>query len=885
MVMRISRKMWHAAASIAALALASTLAGQSGPIDLAALEKRAEADFTRRDCAAAETSYLAAVDAALGAGEPGRTGLYYRRIGICRSRLGKIPEALDAYRHGIAVTEQSGDIDLQAENVHGAALALQKLGRIDEAVPLAEREYALTQKSGHPEQIVRAMWMLSDLYGALGRTRTSLQLLERALAISRTTSDHDGTMILLDNLALYYSDLGDFDAALHAQGEIMAALDSKTPPAGAAIEYNNLGEIQLRSGHPDLAWKSYEKAVELSKGPEGWRIHLGALLNVAEMRNRAGQTESSDAAFREALEIARKTPIPDLESIGLRMRSDALLIRGDVAGAEAAAEEALRIARQIASPDRLYQALLALGSARSAAGKPGQAGDCFDEGLRIAEALRAQTAGEASDLRGAFAKLVPLYQASARNLIELHREGDALQRAEQGKARVLMDILLRGGVDERAVMTTAEAEQQQTLRKRMAAANETATKDPSPAAMVALQDSMREFRQFRRTLYDNHPDLSVQSADFEPAGPDRIGELLPGPKTALLDYFMVPSGVALFVVRQAEDPGGKPRISAFILPDSKHTLAAEARAFREQLARRELGYKAAAQHLFGRLLGPAMGALRGTTDWVVSPDGALWEVPFEALIDSAGRHVIETRSVTLTPSLTAALEIRKGKQGAGTADGLRLLALGNPSPALAPLPDAAREVTAIGANYAPGSALVLTGNFATAAAFREMAPSARIIHLAAHAGLNNNDPLSSYVQLGDGEKGSAGDGVLTALDIMSLHLHADLVVLSACETALGSTGPGEGMMGMGWALSAAGAKSSILSFWKVDSAASRVFMTSFHKGLAAGGEAAPGAVALRRAGLAMLQSQEYRHPFYWAGFALWGDGGAVGQAAVATARR
>ncbi len=145
-----------------------------------------------------------------------------------------------------------------------------------------------------------------------------------------------------------------------------------------------------------------------------------------------------------------------------------------------------------------------------------------------------------------------------------------------------------------------------------------------------------------------------------------------------------------------------------------------------------------------------------------------------------------------------------------------------------------------------------------------------MIHLAAHAGLNNSDPLSSYVRLGS--KDSADDGTLTALDIMSLHLRADLVVLSACETALGTTGPGEGMIGMGWALSAAGAASSILSNWKVDSAASRSFMTSFYKNLEADGGVASKSVALRQAGLQMLRSQNYRHPFYWAAFALWGDG-------------
>jgi CHAT domain-containing protein len=381
---------------------------------------------------------------------------------------------------------------------------------------------------------------------------------------------------------------------------------------------------------------------------------------------------------------------------------------------------------------------------------------------------------------------------------------------------------------------------------------------------------MVEFRQFRRTVYDNHPELAVQSADFEPAGPDKLSALLPGAKTALLDYFFVRSGVVLFVVREAA-PGAQVHISTYFLPDPKHTLSAEARKFREQLASRDLDYRPAARQLFNRLLAPAMAELRGTTDWIISPDGALWDIPFEALVDPAGRHVIESRAVALTPSLTAALEIHQRARPAGK-DGVRLLAFGNPLPSPTPLPDAAREVEDISANYPRGSSLVRTGASATAAEFRDKAPSAQIIHLAAHAGLNDSDPLSSFIGLGNGGKGSGEDGVVTALDIMSLHLRADMVVLSACETALGSTGPGEGMIGMGWALSAAGASSSVLSLWKVDSAASREFMTSFYRNLAVGGSAVSRSGALRQTGLEMLQLTAYRHPFYWAAFTLWGDG-------------
>ncbi|HWE52058.1 MAG TPA: CHAT domain-containing protein [Bryobacteraceae bacterium] len=819
--------------------------------DIQSLEQRAQAAFSRRDCAAAEKTFGEALKAAQAAGEIHRTGIYYIRIANCRTRVGDFAAALDNYHQTMAVAEASRDDQLMELGVHGAALQLQKLGRIEEALPLAQREYELAQKDGNADHLARALWLLAEQDEAIGKVRDGLKLMNRALAISRTTTDRAMTGVLLDNLSIIYLALGDPETAAHIEQEILAMprgeLDSMATTYSAANTFNNLGEIQVKAGHPAEARRSFEKAVESSMAADEWRVHSDALLNLARMQSDAGQFGAADAGFRQALEISSNRKFPDGQSAGRQIQSDALLVRGDLKGAADAGAESLRIARQLNSPDRTYKALLSLGAAKAASGEQGAARALFDEALGIAETLRAQSPGEVSDLGRTFANFIPLYQASVKNLIDLHLPAEALQRAEQAKARVLMDILLRGGVDERSVITAAEAAEQDKLRKRLANANGTV-----------------DYRQFRRALYDNHPELAVQSGDFEPAGLDRLSALLPDAKTALLDYFFVPSGVALFVVKQSG-------VSTYFLPDPKHTLAAEARRFREQLADRDLDYRKMAAQLFNRVLAPAMASLNGATEWIVSPDGALWDIPFEALIDPAGRHLIETRAISLTPSLTAAVEIQSRNRHPGSA-GLRLLALGNPLPSPAPLPDAAQEVEQIGANFPRGSALVLTGAAATAGDFRDKAASARIIHLAAHAGLNDIDPLSSFVSLGSGGKSSGGDGMVTALDIMSLHLRADMVVLSACETALGSSGPGEGMIGMGWALSAAGASSSVLGMWKVDSAASREFMTSFYKNLSLGDDSVSRSAALRQTGLQMLQSTTYKHPFYWAAFTLWGNG-------------
>jgi CHAT domain-containing protein len=133
--------------------------------------------------------------------------------------------------------------------------------------------------------------------------------------------------------------------------------------------------------------------------------------------------------------------------------------------------------------------------------------------------------------------------------------------------------------------------------------------------------------------------------------------------------------------------------------------------------------------------------------------------------------------------------------------------------------------------------------------------------------------MYSHLALAQGDTNE--DGLLEAWEIMQMDLKADLVVLSACETARGRFGAGEGMIGLSWALFIAGAPTIVVSQWKVESASARDLMISFHHQLtspAAAKSRATKAEALRQAALKLMKNPETSHPFYWAGFVLVGDG-------------
>jgi CHAT domain-containing protein len=146
----------------------------------------------------------------------------------------------------------------------------------------------------------------------------------------------------------------------------------------------------------------------------------------------------------------------------------------------------------------------------------------------------------------------------------------------------------------------------------------------------------------------------------------------------------------------------------------------------------------------------------------------------------------------------------------------------------------------------------------------------RIVHFATHALLNNQHPdLSGLVLSLVDEHGGAQDGFLTLHDIYNMSLRAELVVLSACETALGKEIGGEGLIGLTRGFMYAGANRVVASLWSVSDATTAQLMTEFYLGMERDGLSP--AAALRSAQVKMWRHKRWRSPYYWSAFQIQGE--------------
>ncbi|MGH9882256.1 MAG: CHAT domain-containing protein, partial [Pyrinomonadaceae bacterium] len=404
-----------------------------------------------------------------------------------------------------------------------------------------------------------------------------------------------------------------------------------------------------------------------------------------------------------------------------------------------------------------------------------------------------------------------------------------------------------------------------------------------------LQKARLDLEAFQTSLYGAHPELKARRGEIRPIGLEEAHEMLPDARSALLEFVVTEGKTYLFTLTKSQR-SQTADLKVYVLPIKQKELSERVERFRQQLARRDLEFKQSAISLYDVLLRPAREQLLNKTTLVLVPDSALWDLPFQALQSAPDRYLIEDYGLSYAPSLTVLREmskLRKRKAGDRTSS-TTLLAMGNPALAsetvdslklvhrdekLGPLPHAELEVKTLGELYGVRQSKVYVGQEAREDRIKAEAGKFRVLHLATHGILNDVSPMYSQIVLAQSAPNE--DGLLEAWEIMKLDLKANLVVLSACETGRGRIGAGEGMIGLSWALFVAGSPAAVVSQWKVESASTTRLMLEFHRNLQPKIKKSQisTAQALQGAAVKMLGSADYRHPFYWAGFVVVGDGG------------
>jgi CHAT domain-containing protein len=454
------------------------------------------------------------------------------------------------------------------------------------------------------------------------------------------------------------------------------------------------------------------------------------------------------------------------------------------------------------------------------------------------------------------------------------------------RARTLLDVIDTGKIDISKAMTAEERAKERGYKNELASLNtqiaDAQNEDKRKEIAARLEQKRLQFQDFQARLYGSHPELKIQRGDVTPVDLRQAALLLPDSKSSIVEFMVGEDRTFGFVI--TKDTRGIASLKVFTVPLKRSALSLSVNSFREKLAKGSLDFQRESRNLYDLLIKPAETQLAGKTNLIIVPDGPLWDMPFQALQNASSKYLIGDSAIHYGPSVTALAEISKKRRKSGGE--LELLAFGNPvvskrtsdlagvtlsGDRLGPLPDTEVLTATLGQMYGPGRSKLLIGADASESSAKKESPKYRVVQFATHGVLNNVSPMYSHLVLSQNADNSNEDGLLEAWEMKDLDLKADMVILSACDTARGKISSGEGVIGMTWALFIAGTPTTVASQWKVDSASTTELMLEFHRQLLAKKRVSK-AEALRRASLKVMKMPGYSHPSYWAAFVIVGDG-------------
>ena len=683
----------------------------------------------------------------------------------------------------------------------------------------------------------------------------------------------------------YSSD--DFDTAFDRLNQARSILEDLGDRADLARVLTSIGRLYRVHGHPDQAFEFYRRARDAQKEVGDTQGVIQSLNAMGVALNILGRSSEALRYDEEALQLARGTGSSLLVKFILEgVASTQMYLRRNK---EAAAT--LDEARQLPPPRA--ETMMLLSQARFLLGQYEAAWKAADESLAIkdfrGELMRqgltdraralwklGKTQEALGDIRQvmdsveqARAKLVPtdfmrqgfadtdqqVTSLSIHVLMDAGEAREALETAERARGRAFLDLLatrdmtptppLRG---ENAMLLTRGA-----------------------ASSASSEDALALARRLDATIVAYWvDDISTIIWTVSPEG--RIAHVRTDFGATTLEKW----------IDDALRAGGRPA------PPSDRQIAS--RGGEALLAGR--GTQAAWRKLYGALIRPIRPNLpsKPGSRLTIIPSGPLFHLSFAALMDEQGRYLIERYALNYSPAIEVFQYTRQAQQRVASLP-VRYLLVANPSAmpssdgrVLPPLPGSEKEVQSISRLMPPGSAVLLQGGQADKISVREAMPAAKVIHLATHGVIDNNNPLGSFLALARMNGQPAGNGRLTAEEVYSLNLHADLVVLSACRTGLGRIS-GDGVAGLARAFFYAGAASVISTLWDVADQPTAQLIEDFYRSFSRGGKNGK-SEALREAQLHLLRSLrkgEVRvdtpfgalplpeDPALWAGYILLGE--------------
>lgn len=857
-------------------------------------------------------------------------------IGLARAGLGEPQPALEAFTQSLALRREVGDRVGESATLNQLGSLHTSLGNFGLALEAQTAALAILKETNDLRGQTVTLGSLALLYTRLGESERARDLNLQALELVRRLKDRRSERKLLTNLGTNYIRTGDYDKAIEYLDQALALSRELGERAGEGVVLSSLGTAHARRGDYRQALDCLEKSLALSRATGDRVGDAYTLHSMASIYRRLGEGAKAFDLYTESLALRRAVGDRHGEEQTLSQLARLEADRGNFDSARRYAEQALDIAEALradipgdelrasffATVQEYYELYIDLlmrqhardpraghdaealqanerKRARSLLDVLAEAG--ADVGRDVPPALRAREsearrrvnarAGELTKL-AATRPTTAAVQTAERELDDATLERQSIEaqiRAASPRYAALAypSPLGLGQIQKQLLdADTALVEYALGPERSYAFVVTDATLDAYELPKAAdIEDAARNLYTLLTARYPVRGESAEQyrrrvaeaDARYNTAAAD-LSRLVLAPLAARLDkkrLLVVADGALQYVPfaalpaprrsegesrRQSEGEKGDAAVSdgrplildyEIISLPSASALAALRRDDGRRAGARPMSVAVFADPVFDAgdarvKRGAAMKKVASRT----SPTQG----------DAAVSAADSRRSSDGPAALRAALD----SDGEAASNGVlrRLVFSREEAEAIASLAGAggSRRFVDFGASRASATGGELS--------------RFPLVHFATHSFVNNRRPeLSGIVLSLVDEEGRPQDGFLRLQDIYQMHLPAELVVLSACRTAVGREVRGEGLMSLTRGFMYAGARRVAASLWKVDDAATAELMERFYRHLLTGpiSRRPTPSAALRLAQLEMMSLPNRRSPFYWAAFTLQGE--------------
>ena len=850
----------------------------------------------------------------------------------CYGYLDQNPIARDVYVQALPLMQRHGTSEEKAALMLNLGISNTNAGEIYDARINFEQAITLFQQADIPRGLAFTLGEMGRASYLLGENQEALHYYHQALTVYRERVTDSrlskvGEAVMLDLIGRVQVSLGQNVEALGNLEAALAILEKTGDIRSHANTLLDLGRYHVVVGNAEKALPLFNKALTLI-GDTNPSARAEALAYLGDAQAALKQYSTAINNLNKALVLQRN--INDLAGQGDTLHKLGVIhfAKGDRIEAVAHLEKALQ--HWVTNKYRPGEAntRYELSRIEIALGDLGKARDQIEAAIQIVESQRARVASDRLRV-SYFASVQDYYKQYVNVLMRLHAQNprvgldkSALSINERARARALLEALegvrsdIRHGVEEAELLS-----EEKRLRQQLSTSSDLQIRLLSNRLLPAQAEQVRNrLVAIEVQLREIEDKLKLRSRKYaqliEPrilTCPEIQAELLDD-DTLLLEYMLGDERSFLWVVSTTE-------VHTFELP-GRTFIESQAKPFRELLAKRNLEVaERARRDQLAKELGSTLLAkaapLFGSKRLLIVADERLQFIPFGALQVNALNPLLASNEITYEISASTLAAIRREQAGRtpsrpsvaiiadpvfyhrGQVAGRRQTSASNKGVgaqrALSTTEKLTASATATDLTPSKGSPIppLLFSDKEARSIYEIAKPGAlllneykankknvtsldlaryAIVHFSTHALLNNDQPDWSGIVLSLVDRqGRPQDGFLQLYEIYDLRLPVELIVLSACQTAVGEDVKGEGLIGLTRGFFYAGSQRIASTLWEVDDEATAELMQQFYKKMLGPQRLSPSA-SLREAQLALLRRNDrWSDSFYWAAFVVQGE--------------